>query len=605
MALSMDEVNKKYGILGSGSSPTNRSDLADKSSLDPRYQTGGDAPDGGAKSSPANLLAAEKAAAERRKVTGVGKEGSLDLTTDVDTGVGRYTEKEDPVAQMDKTEEEIKEEMAKKAQKAIDAINEEYAISLEKEEVRGEGRMGQTRAMASRAGLMGAPMGASQLAKTEAFNVQEEERIAAERRNEILKVREAYDQRAEEKLAAEREYAFKTREIQEQERAEYIERGIQLMSDLAKTGESWENVDQDIRDEILTNTGMSPLAARLNYNARLDKDKQVDLQYEQLSDGSYMFWGQDPQTGELVQYKYEYEVPEGEELKIIDNVPYFISKNEDGETILKPAEGYVEDPIEKYKRELEAEEAELGLYGKTQELAKSALEIEREKATMGLDIQEQKLEIDKLYKEIQEIGKTDPIEAAMKYEQLKQLQAKNAASQKELDDISLQQDNELEYAETKLGEIDDILNHSGFSDAIGTFPLGRISFDEWFTADKANFIAAIDLLLSEETMDTLLQLKNRGGTLGALSDAELQMLKSAASKFGSESVRVKDDDGNTVGFRMSENDAKKELQRIRNQHQKLVDHIKELKAKEVKGLYDDFYGEETEIDDADASIFYE
>ncbi len=65
---------------------------------------------------------------------------------------------------------------------------------------------------------------------------------------------------------------------------------------------------------------------------------------------------------------------------------------------------------------------------------------------------------------------------------------------------------------------------------------------------------------SQLNLDTLIQAKSQGATFGALSDNELRMLASAATKMGT--WAKKDGDGNVIGYNVGEKTFKKELDNI-------------------------------------------
>lgn len=98
--------------------------------------------------------------------------------------------------------------------------------------------------------------------------------------------------------------------------------------------------------------------------------------------------------------------------------------------------------------------------------------------------------------------------------------------------------------------------------AVGPNSFARLSFSNAFTGGKTNFIAGIEEMRSQLNLDKLIQSKSQGATFGALSDNELRMLASAATKIGT--WAVKDKEGNITGYNTSEGEFKKELDKINN-----------------------------------------
>jgi len=70
------------------------------------------------------------------------------------------------------------------------------------------------------------------------------------------------------------------------------------------------------------------------------------------------------------------------------------------------------------------------------------------------------------------------------------------------------------------------------------------------TGAKSDNINTIKAIIGTETLNSLLNLKAQGGTLGAVSEKELSILQSSASRIGS--AQVTDKSGNVTGYKMTE-----------------------------------------------------
>lgn len=104
--------------------------------------------------------------------------------------------------------------------------------------------------------------------------------------------------------------------------------------------------------------------------------------------------------------------------------------------------------------------------------------------------------------------------------------------------------------------IADLITAGGLSGAVGPNWFARVSPTSAFTGEKQNFIAGVEQLVSQETLDTLINLKSQGGTLGALSDQERIMLRNAATRIGGWAV---DKNGVVTGYNTTEQAFKNEL----------------------------------------------
>lgn len=121
----------------------------------------------------------------------------------------------------------------------------------------------------------------------------------------------------------------------------------------------------------------------------------------------------------------------------------------------------------------------------------------------------------------------------------------------------------------KVGLIDSLLNSKGLAGSVGPYAISRLTPFTIDKSERAEFAAGINQLINKETIDTLVNLKQQGGTLGALSDQERVMLQSATSKIGSWMKR--DSNGNPTGaFEVSEEAFKKELNEIKRLTQKAI-----------------------------------
>ena len=128
----------------------------------------------------------------------------------------------------------------------------------------------------------------------------------------------------------------------------------------------------------------------------------------------------------------------------------------------------------------------------------------------------------------------------------------------------------ISILEDKLNTFNEVLNNKqGLKRAVGEYATKR-----WtpFTADKAelvDFVGKVEQLTSEETINTLLDLKKAGGTLGALSDQERIMLQNAATAIGNWKIEDKKTE-KVKGYEVSEDVFIKEIKRLQELTQKAL-----------------------------------
>lgn len=137
-------------------------------------------------------------------------------------------------------------------------------------------------------------------------------------------------------------------------------------------------------------------------------------------------------------------------------------------------------------------------------------------------------------------------------------------------------------------QIDSLLSDKYLGGAVGPNPLARWSLTSVATGGKSNFVAGVEQLRQNLTLDKLVNAKANGATFGALSDQEMKLLAASATKIGS--WAVKNDAGDVVSYKTSEASFRKELDSINNFRK--VDYIKkggDPAAVGVKSLPDGSY----------------
>ena len=120
----------------------------------------------------------------------------------------------------------------------------------------------------------------------------------------------------------------------------------------------------------------------------------------------------------------------------------------------------------------------------------------------------------------------------------------------------------LATTEANIQSIDNLLTDSYMSSAVQPSGLIRFSPLSLITGGKGNFIAGVEQIASQLNLNALIQAKAQGATFGALSDQELRVLASSATKIGSWAVKNKE--GQTTGYKTTPGAFKKELEKIQN-----------------------------------------
>lgn len=104
----------------------------------------------------------------------------------------------------------------------------------------------------------------------------------------------------------------------------------------------------------------------------------------------------------------------------------------------------------------------------------------------------------------------------------------------------------------------------GLKSAVGSGVLGRgVKLGDIYTDPKrSRFVGTVQQVIDTDALDTLIEAKAKGATFGALSDSEMMLLKSAATKLGNWQI-IDKDTGKVKGYNASEEDFLKELNNLK------------------------------------------
>jgi hypothetical protein len=190
---------------------------------------------------------------------------------------------------------------------------------------------------------------------------------------------------------------------------------------------------------------------------------------------------------------------------------------------------------------------------------------------------------------VKKVDPTEELDLMLKQLQVQKAQSDLEASSLKTQTEKLSQEKANEESKTtikeKINTIDDLLK-SGLP-AVGPNLIARADPLTVFTGNTQNFIASVDKLISEGTLNTLLELKKAGGTLGALSDQERIMLRNAFSKIGS--WEIKDKEGNVKGYNINQNSFKNELNTIRTLSERALNSLNETVENNYLDNVDSFF----------------
>lgn len=239
-------------------------------------------------------------------------------------------------------EEEIREKTRKAIEAQIDAIDAMYAGLARREEEKGVERLGRTRAMVSRGGLLGSPMGVAQMEKTKQYTAEQLKLLEEEKNVRIQSILGRADERAEEEIRLKQKEARENIAIYMDYLKGVRDEAREDWSGLAKSGVTLDQIkeNKEYYDQALEELNMNNLKFDFWYESNLPKAQQLDYSEIEYRGDNGNLWlkriGFDPVTGEKKEYNYDLGLPwptEPTEIKVFDGVPYKAVKDEEGNVI--------------------------------------------------------------------------------------------------------------------------------------------------------------------------------------------------------------------------------------------------------------------------------
>lgn len=383
----------------------------------------------------------------------------------------------------------IREQVRRRMQGTIDAINANYANLISQEKVAGQDRAGQTRAINARSGLIGSDFGDAQQQKTTEFNRRQEKSLVDAHNAQIMAVQQNIEDRASQEILNKKNEALDKYKLNMDEYEKAQEAAREDLKTLAGSGVDLNTLSPAQKTALLKQAGYEEGMGELIYNAMKPKPKQIDYQSVNVGGGRVLFYGVDPETGELKQQMVDVGLPDEWSMTIApDGTPIAFNKNT-GESQMLGDKGLFAAP---------REEDPFG------DALKAA-------------------QIEKIYSEIAKGGGDE----VLSVEDAKKLGVPYGTTKSGAVGVIPGSAEKVEQAETALSNTNSILsliqtlkNHPGMDGATGLFG-HRFNF----SSNSRDFVAKFDQLKASLSLENISKLK---GT-GAISDAEQQLLSNSAS----------------------------------------------------------------------------
>ena len=121
----------------------------------------------------------------------------------------------------------------------------------------------------------------------------------------------------------------------------------------------------------------------------------------------------------------------------------------------------------------------------------------------------------------------------------------------------------ISQIDSQIQNVRDLLGEDGYNYKIisGGVQGGALGFGARATNAKGDSLAVLNNILKNQTLQALVDAKEKGITFGSLSEGELNAVAASASRLASAAIADKDT-GKFIGLNMSESQTKKELDNI-------------------------------------------
>ena len=449
-------------------------------------------------------------------------------------------------------EDAIRRSTTEKFQSEIDALNKVFNEKKRIEGIAGEGRLGETGAIQARRGLLGSDFGASLTEGQRSENVAKQNVISADRTAQL----QAIQRDIRNSVDAEVKAKEQAKKLGSSNYLAFLRdtgtRKKQFVSDAVKNVIARAVVPTEADfNSLAEQLGVSVDDVKADYQTQFDASELAKQTAKALVDKETL--GARKTEAEIAKLEGEAGLKEAEAgFKDRQTAQFDIDE------VRKTDKVKADFLQQAFDNSMDLKDLEL-------DRAKYKSDVEFREANLDLDTAKTEASVDKIYNDIENTGKMTPLQQA----QLQKLQGEVIEKQALADKAKIQSGRTADVVQTKIDSIDKLLGEdSGLNLVVGLGVLGRTPLIDKLSRGLISdpraraFSSGIRQLISQETLDTLKNLKASGATLGAISEKELAILQGAASQIND--WEVLDDDGKPTGkYNIDEPTFRAELEKIK------------------------------------------
>ena len=449
-------------------------------------------------------------------------------------------------------EDAIRRSTTEKFQSEIDALNKVFDEKKRIEAIAGEGRLGETGAIQARRGLLGSDFGASLTEGQRSENVAKQNVISADRTAQL----QAIQRDIRNSVDAEVKAKEQAKKLGSSNYLAFLRdtgtRKKQFVSDAVKNVIARAVVPTEADfNSLAEQLGVSVDDVKADYNTQFTASELAKQTAKALVDKETL--GARKTEAEIAKLEGEAGLKESE------------AGFKDRQTAQFDIDNLAK--TDKVRADFEQQAFDNNITLSELQLSRDKYETDTEfkNANLDLDTAKAQASVDKIYNDIENTGKMTPLQQA----QLQKLQGEVIEKQALADKAKIQSGRTADVVQTKIDSIDKLLREdSGLNLVVGLGVLGRTPLIDKLSRGLISdpraraFSSGIRQLISQETLDTLKNLKASGATLGAISEKELAILQGAASQIND--WEVLDDDGKPTGkYNIDEPTFRAELEKIK------------------------------------------
>lgn len=247
-------------------------------------------------------------------------------TTPQNTEIDNYYQGLNRAPMTEAEKQAVRDNVRQRYQDRINAIDTYYNGIVARENVQGEGRMGQTRALNSRSGNLGQPMGNTADETMRGYNNQKVDLINSER---LYNQSKLYGE-----MEAEIDRAISGRQAKvdanTKEYLNYLQDKLtqnrEQVANFAASGMNLKALQPDQKKYLMEQTGMTEAEFDALWKTSVPKQ---EFKFEQLDDGTLMRYSSDGSVDNLGQYAPP-DKTAGWELVSDGAYPYWVKRGNDG-----------------------------------------------------------------------------------------------------------------------------------------------------------------------------------------------------------------------------------------------------------------------------------